>query len=193
MDSSLWAFLLLVCALGLFFAEIFIPSGGMILITAMLCLGGSIWAAWGAWGTSAPAMFWAFVSASVILVPAALGGAIWLWPRTSMGRQAEPPTLEEVTPYLEQQRRLAQLVGQNGETETPLNPAGILRIHGQRIHCQSEGVIVASGTCVKVIGVQGNHVIVREVSTEPESPHSDSSDSAKNGPQSSLDFDLPSV
>ena len=193
MDSSLWACLLLVFALGLLFAEVFIPSGGMILITAIFCLGGAIWSAWAAWGTSSPAMFWTFVSAAVILVPSSVGAAVWVWPYTAMGRRAEPPTLEEVTPYLEQQRRLEQLIGQIGETATPLNPSGMLRIQGERIHCQSEGVNVQKGRRVKVMGVQGNHVIVREVPPETFSGHSNSSDPAKKEGQSSVDFDLPST
>ena len=49
MDYSHFAIILLVIGLVLLVGEIFIPSGGMILITSGVCLVASIWFAWKAW------------------------------------------------------------------------------------------------------------------------------------------------
>ena len=110
-----------------------------------------------------------------------------------MGRRAEPPTLEEVTPYLEEQRRLEQLVGQIGITETHLNPGGIVRIQDHRIHCRSEGVIVPKGTAVLVIRVSRNGLLVREApSAAPDRSEglADGESRPEKG-ENPLDFEVP--
>ncbi len=193
MGPSFLAIVLLAVALALFFAEVFIPSGGMILAGAIVCVVCSIWSAQSAWWVSNQPMFWGFVAISLILIPTSIASAISLWPMTTLGKKSEPPTLEEVTPYLEEQRRLEQLLGQVGVTETHLNPGGIVRIQERRIHCRSEGMIVSKGTPVTIIAVEGNGVIVREaavtVRNQPETPkvNDDSLSPAANP----LDFDVP--
>ena len=105
---------------------------------------------------------------ALVLLPASVAAAIQVWPHTPMGKMMEPPTAEEVTPYVEEQRRLSRLIGQIGETVTPLNPAGIILIGGERVHCFSEGLVVDRGTDVRVLAVQGNRLLVRpHVHKEP--------------------------
>ncbi|MGI6566271.1 MAG: nodulation protein NfeD [Firmicutes bacterium] len=60
------------------------------------------------------------------------------------------------------------LVGKVGQAQTPLRPAGIVEIAGQRIDVVTEGGFVAKGTAVEVITVQGNRVVVRPV--KPDDP-----------------------
>lgn len=197
MDASFWAIVLLTISLTLFFAELFIPSGGLILLTAVICAASAIWNAYSAWWSSNPPLFWAFVFTTLILIPSSIYLAISLWPKTSIGKRSEPPTLEEVTPYLEEQRRLELLVGQIGLTDTPLNPGGIVRIKDQRYHCRSEGMIVSRDTPVVVLSVVGNGLLVREApkSASPpagtQSAENSSGKSPEKSPGETLDFDLP--
>lgn len=194
MNPAFWAIVLLAIGLVLFFAEIFIPSGGMILASALVCVFLSIWSAYSAWWTGNPALFLSFVAVAFILIPLSVGAAISMWPKTPLGRRAEPPRLDEVTPYLEEQRHLEQLLGKTGTTETPLNPGGIVRIRDERIHCRSEGLIVPKGSLVSVIGISGNGLIVRSVPTEsPENSVKSGVSLEKNGKSTSnrLDFELP--
>lgn len=196
MGSPFWAIVFLAIALALLFAEVFIPSGGMILAAAVLCVILSLWSANAAWWDSNQTLFWGFVATAVILIPISLSSAIALWPRTALGRKSEPPTLEEVTPYLEEQRRLEQLIGQTGEADTPLNPGGLIRIQGKRLHCRSEGMIVAKGTPVVVLAVSGNSLLVREAPAQPKTAL-DSDLTAQTPPPArtdgTLDFDVPTT
>ena len=173
MEPWFLAVLLLLVSMVLLFAEVLIPSGGLLFFGSMVALGCSVWAACTAWGHSSPVAFWAFVMCSLVLLPASVGAAVQVWPHTPMGKSMEPPTAEEVTPFVMEQQRLSRMIGQVGETVTPLNPAGMLLIGGERIHCFSEGMIVESGSRVRVLAVQGNRVMVRPLSAKELSPDTD--------------------
>src|SRR5260370_37236649 len=82
-----------------------------------------------------------------------------------MGKKAfvEGGAPEEVASFVEQEERHRQMVGKIGETVTTLNPAGIVRIDGHRVHCQSEGMILDAGTPVRVIAARANSVVVRRI------------------------------
>jgi len=192
MSPSFWAVILLAVSLALLFAEICIPSGGTILFSSIVCLILAIWNAYSAWWSSNPAMFWGFIVISIVLVPLSLFSAVSLWPYTPLGKRAEPPTLKEVTPYLEEQRRLETLVGQIGMTETPLTPSGLVRVKEQRIHCRSEGMIVPSGIPVTILAVVGNGLLVRETKASSRTSNAENiADSQEKPLGESLDFDLP--
>jgi membrane-bound ClpP family serine protease len=190
MDYSTWAFLLLALGVSLLIAEVFIPSGGMISILAIVSLTAAVLCAGKAWWTSSPGYFWTFVSAMVVLLPVAIGGAFYLWPSTPLGKRAilEGPAPEEVAAFVEQEARYSQMVGQVGETLTALNPAGIVRIAGQRVHCQSEGMIIEAGARVRVVSAKANGVIVRRAAAET-APEGGAGPS-KPPVEQPLDFDL---
>jgi membrane-bound ClpP family serine protease len=192
MDYSTWAFLLLAVGLTLLIAEVFIPSGGVISVAATLCVLGSLVCAWQAWWGTSPGSFWAFVAGMGLLLPATIGMAFYVWPNTPIGRRAilEAPQPHEVASFVEQEERHRQLVGRTGETVTALNPSGIARIDGQRVHCQSEGMILDAGTPVRVISARANSVIVRRF--DPQQAEAAASQPAKPGQPSNepLDFDL---
>jgi membrane-bound ClpP family serine protease len=190
MDYSHWAFLLLAVGLLLLAAEVFIPSGGVITILASLSLVGAIVCAVNAWWSSSPGYFWGFIAGMLVLLPVVAVGAFSIWPSTPLGRRAilEAPAPEEVASFVEQEERYAQMTGKLGETVTTLNPAGIVRIDGHRVHCQSEGVILESGTLVRVISVVGNRVIVRRAPDD--SPTQAAGDHGAPPEGRPLDFDL---
>ncbi|MDB5387251.1 MAG: hypothetical protein JWM11_2897, partial [Planctomycetaceae bacterium] len=139
----------------------------------------------------------------LVLLPASVGAAIQVWPHTPMGKLLEPPTNEEVTPFAAEQLRLGKLIGKFGETVTPLNPAGMLQIAGERVHCFSEGQIVERGVRVRVLAVQGNRLMVRtatsqELNVEDPDLHAVVAKAKTELPVNRLivdgdfDFDLPS-
>ncbi len=196
MDSSTISLLLLAVALALLCAEFFIPSGGMILVLAIVCCLGSVWFAWQAWGTSNSVVWWSYVASVAILIPTVVVGALYFLPRTSFGHQVllSGPSLDEVTPYADDEARLAQLVGKVGKTLTLLTPGGLVQIDGERIHCESEGMLIDPGQEVDVLAVKGNRLVVRLASKQAESagPAEDRPRRQANaGDESRLDFDLP--
>ncbi|NOX56423.1 MAG: hypothetical protein GXP27_18655 [Planctomycetes bacterium] len=196
MDNyTLLTFLMLALALALFVAEVFIPSGGVIVTAALICLGVSIWCAVKAWWqTDQMVWWWSYILAVVLLIPAVIIGAFSLLPRTEFGRNllVEPQNPEELKPYVEEEEHLSQLVGKVGKTVTLLNPAGIVVVDGERYHCESEGIIVDRGETVRVLSVKGNRLVVRRVPQEESGePPASSSPSSPSPDQEQLDFDLP--
>jgi membrane-bound ClpP family serine protease len=192
--SSIWAVMLLLFAALLLFAEVFIPSGGIIFALSMCCLGLAGYSAWIAWWEHYPFLWWSFVASVVVLLPSAIAAALYVWPHTPIAKGMEPPTEEEVTPYLAEQKRLEKLLGQIGETVTPQNPGGMTRVAGQRVHSLSEGMIIDQGEPVRILAVRGNRVLVRQVPRGTEQAPTESvPDDAQfgSGGEAALDFDLP--
>lgn len=204
MDHSSLAILLLVLGLALLMAEVFIPSGGMISILSLVCLAGSVWSASRAWWTTNPTYFWIYLAVTALLVPLTIGGAVFLLQRTGFGRRIllEAPTLEEVTPYLQERQHLQQLVGKPGKTLTLLNPGGLVLVEGERMHCESPGMVIDPGEAVDVIAVKGNRLVVHPAVRRPEreerpdadlsrdDPNQDDLDETDHG-DTPLDFDFP--
>lgn len=62
--------------------------------------------------------------------------------------------------------QLNRLVGRSGSSLTVLRPAGVADLDGERIDVISEGGFLPAGTPVKVVKVEGNRVVVREVQSE---------------------------
>jgi membrane-bound ClpP family serine protease len=216
MDFEHYAALLAIAGLALIVAEIFIPSGGLILIAAVLSLIASIWCSWEAWNETL-GYFWTFLGALVLLIPAALIGAFYYFPRTEFGRRIllEAQSLEELTPFAEEEAFLSQLIGRTGTTLTMLNPGGLVLVENERMHCESRGMLIDPNTNVEVIAVKGNRLVVRiqtqrqdseedqdapnqshgqDAQAPEESQMTDADQSDEFSPESKekpLDFDIP--
>jgi membrane-bound serine protease (ClpP class) len=57
------------------------------------------------------------------------------------------------------------LLGRSGTTLTPLRPAGIADVDGQRIDVVSDGEFIDSGVPITVSRVDGNRIVVRRQRT----------------------------
>ena len=55
-----------------------------------------------------------------------------------------------------------ELIGQTGTALTALRPSGTAMIQGKRVDVVTEGPLIARGTPVKVVAVEGMRVVVRE-------------------------------
>ncbi len=60
---------------------------------------------------------------------------------------------------------LEQYVGQEGVSQTHLRPAGIAKIGSRRLDVVSEGTFIDKDRRVKVVAVEGNRMVVREIET----------------------------
>lgn len=155
---------LIAASLLLMVVEVFVPSGGLIAITAgIAALVGVIslfrsdsW--WGLMG----------LIALMVIGPAALGFALKVWPNTPLGRrmllgdmteeQIEAERLKERT----ERDALHALVGAEGVAMTDLRPVGAVRIDGTRYDALAEVGVIAAGTKVRVTKVEFNQIKVRE-------------------------------
>jgi membrane-bound ClpP family serine protease len=204
LDYPSLAILLLMVGFALIIAEIFLPSGGLILVMCVVAFIASFWSAYKAWYGVSSLAFGLYLAALVILIPAFVIGSFQIFPRTPMGKRLiGAPTTEEVTPYVEEQAHLQSLIGHIGKAITPLIPSGMVNVNGERLHAFSEGVLIDSGVEVEILDVRGTRVLVREAvdlpqpqSTQPPEPVSASevflteseADSEDDRP---LDFDVP--
>src|SRR5690606_25828391 len=194
----------LMVGFALIIAEIFLPSGGLISVMCIVAFIASFWAAYKAWYGVSSLAFGLYLTALIIFIPAFVIGGFQVFPMTPMGKRLiGAPTLEEVTPYAEEQAHLQSLIGQIGKTITPLLPGGMVNVNGERLHAFSEGVLIDPGVDVEILDVRGTRVLVREAvdvpkppQTEPEetSPASDvflTETDADDDDERPLDFDVP--
>lgn len=201
MNPEFWAILLLVIGCGLIVAEVFIPSGGTILVLCVLAFVGAVWFAYKAWWGTSPGYFTTFIVVMVLLIPGVLIGVFRLLSNTRVGDRIllAAPDLRDVTPYQAEQAHLAEYIGRTGTTLTPLNPGGLVSVNGERVHCFSEGIMIPPGTEVEVVEARGTRVLVRIPSrgTAAAAPPASASEAfladAADGPDqpAPLDFDLP--
>ncbi len=192
MDSNaVFAILLLILGLAVLFAEVFVPSGGLLGIITFFSLVVSLMFAYRAWGTSHPNIFGAYCVLVLLLVPIVIGFGFYLLPRTSFGKRVllEAPESKDLTPYPAEFSRLDKLVGRFGTALTMLNPGGLVKLDGERLHALSEGLSVEPGEWVEIVGLRGTSVIVRP-GIPPENDAGDhaASSSEANSP---LDFEFP--
>jgi membrane-bound serine protease (ClpP class) len=200
MSYEFLAIVLLVVGCGLIVAEVFIPSGGMILVLCVITFVASIWCAYKAWWGVSTAYFTTYVAGLLLLIPAVLAGLYKLLNDTRVGDRIllAAPDLQEVTPYQNELARLEQLVGHAGIAVTPLSPGGMVNVSGERLHAFTEGILVAQGAAIEVVAVRGTRVLVRPRSSTPadstvaatQTPPADAPPAveASNPP---LDFDVP--
>ena len=163
MDYEFFALVLLMVGFCLIVAEIFLPSGGLILIMCVIAFIASLWCATKAWYGTSPVTFGIYLASVVLLIPTVIVGTFKIFPKTPLGKQLiGAPTTEEVTPYLEEQAHLTSLIGRIGKTITPLIPGGMVDVDGERLHAYSEGVLIDPGVDVEIMDVRGTRVKVRE-------------------------------
>lgn len=188
------ALLLMVVGFALIVAEVFLPSGGLISILCAIAFVASVWAGYKAWYGAYPGVFWSYVVALLVLIPAAVVGAFRFLEQSRFGHRVllTAPSPAEVVPHQQEVSRLAALVGQPGEALTLMTPGGMVLVHGERLHALSEGTFIAAGTAIEVYGVKGTRLLVRERRDSTASATRDAT--AASPPRNAtapLDFDFP--
>jgi membrane-bound ClpP family serine protease len=158
MNDLIWPILFLVAGLLLLIAEVFVPSGGLIGILAISCLGISLWKAF----AHSTTLGLEFLLMLMILMPLALMLAAHLWPRTPLAKRIllRPPTPEDVEPS-HSPDRLDHLIGQFGRALTPLRPSGMVDFDGRRLDALSEEGLIAAGSLVRAVQVRTGQLVVR--------------------------------
>jgi membrane-bound serine protease (ClpP class) len=143
-------------------AELFIPSGGVITVLALVAI---------AAGVAVP--FWygetttGFVTLLSVFIILPIFGAFLMhyWPKTRMGQRLMLPGPDEDASQaaMPVSVELERLRGRLGKALSPLRPSGVVDFDGQRIDCLTEGILVEPDTWVRCIEVKPGRVIVRPV------------------------------
>jgi membrane-bound ClpP family serine protease len=161
MSYLTWPLLLLVFGLILLMSEAFLPSGGLIGILALGCLGLSLYQAFSV--PDAPNLGWKFLVAEMILIPTAMVVAIQLWPRTPLAKRIFlPPPAPEDVDSAHTRQRLDHLIGELGRALSPLRPSGVVDFDGRRLNGLAEEGLIPAGSLIRAVRIQSGVLVVRK-------------------------------
>jgi membrane-bound ClpP family serine protease len=150
--------LLLVSGVLLLCIEVFVP-GGVLGIAGTVLI---IWAVVEGYRTLGPEQG----TYLMIGVMVFFGIALYLWvrffPRSPFGRWMSLGATAKG--YRAAEDDLEELMGREGVARSPLRPSGVAEIDGRRVDVVTEGGMISRGAQVKVIEIEGNRVVVREMS-----------------------------
>jgi membrane-bound ClpP family serine protease len=165
-DESLlfWGLGLIAAGLLLVVIEVFVPSGGLIALTATGCSIAGVYClfryntTWGLMG----------ILALVFIGPAVFAFALKIWPSTPMGRKLmgeRPPELVEAERLadLKSREQFQALVGAEGKVITDLRPVGMIEIDGRRYDALAQSSFVPAGSMVRITAVEGTQIRVRPI------------------------------
>ena len=155
--------MLIILGLILIFAEVLIPSGGIISILAV----GSFISGFVFGFQEGVTQGLILVGGSVVLVPVVLAIAFKVFPKTSLGKrmiaQGSEVSKDERQAVVQDEKTL---IGQIGITKTQLRPAGAIDISGVAYDVITEGNIIETNKEVQIVEVSGNRIVVRSVNIE---------------------------
>ena len=149
--------LFFVCAI-LIMAEVFIPSGGLISILAIICVIGGIITCF---QINAFVGFIGIIVA-IIMIPGLLILTYKILPKTKFGKSVTlaPPERQQGE-GVPDTLRLKEMLGEVGVVVSTLRPVGMCNFSGQRLECVAESGYVDKGKKVKVIKIESTQLTVR--------------------------------
>jgi membrane-bound ClpP family serine protease len=161
-DPLVLAFLLLVLAFAILAVDIFVPTGGLLLVVAAMVAGGSVLFAF---RHSVNAGMW-FLIAFLASVPVLVWAFIKIWPNTPLGKMIMLGLPERTTHRWSSATKVPNihaLVGVMGKAVTELLPSGYVEIEGQRFESASDGSPIELGSFVRVVRIDMGRLIVAQV------------------------------
>ena len=155
-----FAVLLYFACAALIIAEVFVPSGGLISICALVCLIGGVVIFFRHSATAG----WVGIVIALIMIPTVLVIAYKIFPETRFGRSVTlTPPKRQQGDAVPDTAELKELLGAVGVVLTPLRPVGICDFSGQRVECVAESGYVDKDNKVKVINVESTQLTVRMI------------------------------
>ncbi len=155
MDSYLTVALVLI-AIGVILlgAEIILPTGGVLVVGALLFF---------ALGVGTILYYGDTLEATVAIAGMAIGlpaagfVTVTAWRRMSIGRALD------TSPDIVSGTGPDSLTGRVGKTISPMRPSGTVVFEGRRVDAMTEGMMIDAGVWVRCVAVKGGRVIVRRM------------------------------
>lgn len=164
MDYLTIALILIGIGVFLLLAEILVPTGGILVVAAMIFFAFAVGIIL-YYGTTIEAVV-AIVGLAVGL-PAAGYVAVLAWSRMSLDTVLEDTTAAPVAvPGSESD----VLKGRTGKTVSPMRPSGTVEFDGKRVDAMTEGTMLDAGVWVRCVDVKRGQVIVREMEEPTDTP-----------------------
>jgi membrane-bound serine protease (ClpP class) len=185
MDYLTLALILIVIGVILLGAEILLPTGGLLVVGALLCF---------AAGVGTILYYGDEIEAAVAIIGLAIGlpvagfVAVHAWRRLSIGSSLDSGIADAGAINPQQAADLQALKGRVGKTVSPLRPSGTAEFDGRRFDAMTEGMMMDAGVWVRCVGVRGTSLLVREM--EPPADITDISLDEPKPPPPVDDLDL---
>ncbi|MBN1765844.1 MAG: hypothetical protein JW860_11340 [Sedimentisphaerales bacterium] len=158
-----YAIVLLIVGAFLIIMEFLIPSGGILGFMAAAAIAGAVYLGF----KSSEMLGFGLLLATFILLPIVIVVGLKILPNTPIGKEMSlKPSVEEENDRGKNgvnDENFSELVGRTGTAVSALRPSGIAEIEGQRYSVVSEGGLVDKGVKIKVVGIEGNSIIVEEI------------------------------
>ena len=165
MDYLTIALILIGIGVFLLLAEIFVPTGGILVVAALLFF---------AFGVGIILYYGTTIEAVVAIVGLAVGlpaagyVSVVAWRRMSLDTVLDDPSAAPVlaVPVAE----FEILKGRTGKTVSPMRPSGTVEFDGKRVDAMTEGTMLDAGVWVRCVDVKRGQVIVRQMEEPTERP-----------------------
>ena len=160
-NTLILGFLLIGAGFLLLAADLFLMSG----ILAVLSLGAIIIGVILTFLSGGFAVGLVTAVAVFIALPVTVRLLLYLWPRTTMGRQffLTEQSEDATVASLPVNQELEHLKGRIGRTLSALRPAGMVDFDGRRVDTITEGMMVEASQMVRCIDVRAGKVVVRPI------------------------------
>jgi membrane-bound ClpP family serine protease len=158
MNAFLLPVVLQVLGALVLIAEFVLPSAGILTVIAAFLIGYSLYMVFTGISTFAGYMF---ILADIFLLPVVVFAGFKLMASSPVTLKS---SLSRDAGYSSQSETLTGWLDKTGEAITDLRPAGTARIDGKRVDVVSRGEYISKGSLVRVTTVDGNRVVVREIS-----------------------------
>ncbi|CAN5746492.1 hypothetical protein BH11PLA1_BH11PLA1_07360 [soil metagenome] len=148
-----WGFGLLAAAVLLQLVDIFVPTAGVLTVTAVVIALAGVVCLW------AHSATFGLIGTMLMAVggPVIFFVGLNLMPQTPLGRTLVLGVDEEAgateTETAASITRLQQLVGSEGKVVSDLRPIGIISVGGERYEAFAESAMIRAGSAVRVVGV----------------------------------------
>ncbi|MCF8136958.1 MAG: serine protease [Desulfotignum sp.] len=154
MTSYLFPVLLQVLGLMVIVVEIFVPSLGILAVTAAGILFYSLYLVFTTISFTAGMMF---LGVDILMIPVMMVLGFKALGASSLSLHKKLSSKEGVS---SQAPDLVTWKGKKGEAITDLRPSGTVMIEGKRLDAVTDGEYVDAGTSVVVTLVSGNRIVV---------------------------------
>lgn len=157
MNDLGWALVLQVVSLALLFGEIFLPSGGLLILATAAALGLSLWCGFEHGSVAG----WMLVGADLVVFPLCLR---WGFDRLASSPWVLQSRLAGKAPSGED----APVGLQRGTVVAALRPVGKVRVGAEVFDARSTSTFLEPGDSVEVCGRELGQILVRPVRVSPD-------------------------
>lgn len=188
MNTWLWPVLLMLTGLMLAILELFFVSHGILTFLSLSAVVASIVTGF----MYSTGLGVALLLTSVFGIPAFVVLAVYLWPKTPVGKRVMLPAPDEreTVPDNPRLRELHALIGRVGKTKGPMLPAGVVVIDGRAYDAVSNGFAIEADQWVRVVDVFGSWITVRALEKDEQTVDETAEDKSwKEKPISDLGLD----